>query len=631
MEKHTLIDAINFFNEISVSVEDITTPENQKNKNKVVIATYGYKGKSFKTKPLYYREISDLENVRKSKSICDYFEDDVYWLDIEKHKWPKGSGESDLDAIVVNDMVNGEDKDFRAFLGLLANNKQSGYIQKITEDGRPAQYYHNLENNNHWHDLVIWIKKTIDSNGKNIDKSFFRPIVFNWARGTGKRTPLNAGNPYKIVTDLNSNIEKAYPKMNFEKIKNLLLYKKQIILQGPPGTGKTRAAKRIARGILGLSEKEGLKKTDQCKLIQFHPSYTYEDFVRGISAKPNENGEGIVYEAENKILGRFAKKAADNYKAFADFKKGNDVGAESAKSKLDRFIDHIIKSLDESENQKYAISEKIYIFYVDDKKFKYKGDDWTAHPNGLNMNFSELEKIIESGGMDRSQITKLQSLNGLTRSHATYYANVLEKYQKFIDKNPVELQSGELELKNYVLIIDEINRANLSAVLGELIYALEYRNEPVESMYEVGSNELILPPNLYIIGTMNTADRSVGHIDYAVRRRFAFVDILPKELQDDDEIYFNSEDYGKVAALFNENVSAEFKKEDVQIGHSYFIAKKEEATDEVKRDDIFNLKMKYEVIPLLKEYVNDGILVGKFEGKDISEHIGSFFTAKDNA
>src|SRR5690606_7974702 len=108
---------------------------------------------------------------------------------------------------------------------------------------------------------------------------------------------------------------------------------------------------------------------------------------------------------------------------------------------------------------------------------------------------------------------------------------------------------------NYVLIIDEINRANLSSVLGELIYALEYRyyfnntiddqlEATVKSIYGVSyeekgtepSYDLILPENLYIIGTMNTADRSVGHIDYAVRRRFAFVNVLPKNLSYDPKI-----------------------------------------------------------------------------------------------
>src|SRR5690606_16967778 len=116
---------------------------------------------------------------------------------------------------------------------------------------------------------------------------------------------------------------------------------------------------------------------------------------------------------------------------------------------------------------------------------------------------------------------------------------------KVVDKVLAEIARKALEdeSSNYVLIIDEINRANLPSVLGELIYALEYRFDPnkpeettVESMYSLKNEEssevaegrtLRLPKNLFIIGTMNTADRSVGHIDYAIRRRFAFVEVLP--------------------------------------------------------------------------------------------------------
>jgi 5-methylcytosine-specific restriction endonuclease McrBC GTP-binding regulatory subunit McrB len=174
--------------------------------------------------------------------------------------------------------------------------------------------------------------------------------------------------------------------------------------------------------------------------------------------------------------------------------------------------------------------------------------------------------------------------------------------KKFDDSYQYNGESYTEPEKNYVLIIDEINRANLSSVLGELIYALEYRGEKVESMYDADGKDLILPPNLYIIGTMNTADRSVGHIDYAIRRRFAFVDVPPERLQDNDEIYFNSTGYDQVKALFNENnVSKEFDIKDVQIGHSYFIAKKEEEKELQDRDAIFKLKMNYEVVPILLE------------------------------
>lgn len=117
--------------------------------------------------------------------------------------------------------------------------------------------------------------------------------------------------------------------------------------------------------------------------------------------------------------------------------------------------------------------------------------------------------------------------------HATYFFQGINKVSR---KFKNELESKEIEkverpiLKNFVLIIDEINRANLPAVLGELIYALEYRGESVNSMYSIdGDSTIIIPKNLFIIGTMNTADRSVGHIDYAIRRRFAFEKLLPSE------------------------------------------------------------------------------------------------------
>jgi 5-methylcytosine-specific restriction endonuclease McrBC GTP-binding regulatory subunit McrB len=169
------------------------------------------------------------------------------------------------------------------------------------------------------------------------------------------------------------------------------------------------------------------------------------------------------------------------------------------------------------------------------------------------------------------------------------------------------LSSEKVELRNYVLIIDEINRANLSSVLGELIYALEYRGEKVESMYTVDDdNTLVLPPNLYIIGTMNTADRSVGHIDYAIRRRFAFVDVLPSDTALDEAITSvlvrdKAKDLlGKVAVLFaQDNLLGDFKDKDVQLGHSYFIAENE---------DTLKLKLTYEIKPLLREYLKDGIL-----------------------
>ena len=402
---------------------------------------------------------------------------------------------------------------------------------------------------------------------------------------------------YKLIFS-NANLIKEN-KMNIEneiqKYTDLLHYKPQIILQGPPGTGKTREAKRIAKALLGLGENDSLEGNEQFKLIQFHPSYSYEDFVRGIVAKPNEEGNGIVYTAENKILGTFAKEAFNNW-----HKAQQSTQTLKEEEVFEAFIEHIKEELAQSEDYKYPLTEAVYLFDADDKRFKYKGDNWEVHSKGLNMKFSEIKKIIDSNTTERKDIIKNYNLEALTRQMSTYFLRIVEKYYEF--RKNYKPTVDKIPLKNYILVIDEINRANLSAVLGELIYALEYRGEAVQSMYAIeGENNLILPPNLYIIGTMNTADRSVGHIDYAIRRRFAFVNILPKDLTNELGDQFKSELFDKVTNLFNSNLSPEFKKEEVQLGHSYFITK----------NTPIDIRWEYEIKPILLEYVKDGILVGE--------------------
>ena len=406
---------------------------------------------------------------------------------------------------------------------------------------------------------------------------------------------------YKLIFS-NANLIKEN-KMNTEskiqKYINLLHYKPQIILQGPPGTGKTREAKRIARELLGLGENDSLEGCEQFKLIQFHPSYSYEDFVRGIVAKNTEGN--ISYVTENKVLAKFAKKAQksiqeslerqkrpikwEDFRDFLEEKKGNV------------FFDDKIKY--NGIKEKWIDNEKVKVLtYSLRKGFNEWNEGKSAIPiekfsqDNLDDNFVTFKKSqkIEEGYWD------------IIVDYFINWAN------KFKNESP----------KPYVLIIDEINRANLSAVLGELIYALEYRGEAVQSMYTIDEdNSLVLPPNLYIIGTMNTADRSVGHIDYAIRRRFAFVNVLPEDLTSELGNQFESTLFAKVTNLFNTNLSSEFKKEDVQLGHSYFIT---EYTP-------IDIRWEYEIKPILLEYVKDGILIG--EG--IETTINNLYNDENNA
>ena len=420
--------------------------------------------------------------------------------------------------------------------------------------------------------------------------------------------------PYQIIFSGKNNSNKI--SMQNINLIDILTKKKQLILQGPPGTGKTFTAKDMAELLIYNEissdkkvQKKRLEETDQFKLIQFHPAYSYEDFVRGITAKSTDNK--IEYITENKVLAKFAKLAAENWKlSSSDTVKF--VAIENwVQSTIDDFKEYLLNYLDEND-EKLMITPKVYISRITDNSIRYNSDAWEVD-GGVPV--SDLLKMYLAGITQRREVKELATLTKTAKSLATYWFKILELFKKYIDDNKLKYDEvvSLSEEKKYILIIDEINRANLPAVLGELIYALEYRGEKVESMYDIDEdNSLVIPPNLLIIGTMNTSDRSVGHIDYAIRRRFAFVDILPKILDDEN---FEADYFKKVSELFIANfdeyvenqeiilvksqyLSEEFSPEDVWLGHSYFITK----------DIDFVTRLKYEIKPILKEYIKDGIL-----------------------
>lgn len=427
---------------------------------------------------------------------------------------------------------------------------------------------------------------------------------------------------YDYFQEQNTPSSEEQNNMNKNKLEQqiqILEYKKQIILQGPPGTGKTRQAKELAVELLGLNNTKELKNHPQFKLIQFHPSYSYEDFVRGIVAKPDEEGNGIIYEAENKVLGDFIKRACEHSQHINEFPHAEW---------LDEMFEHFKTSIEEeliANDHKIQLTNKLFLTHIGENSFHISSEGW----KGDRLKFSEIKKLYKYNITRKEETIGFDDLAKTVYHRTSYYFPMVDKFRNFLEGKsaPVDNKS-QSHSENYVLVVDEINRANLSSVLGELIYALEYRGQAVESVYEVdGKRDLILPHNLYIIGTMNTADRSVGHIDYAIRRRFAFIDVLPESLEHDTSIHFNTEGFEKVSQLFlNGNVSGEFEAKDVQLGHSYFIAKNEDIQDGQTKEEIFRMKMNYEVVPILLEYVKDGILIGSHDGKDIKEYINDLKT-----
>lgn len=429
------------------------------------------------------------------------------------------------------------------------------------------------------HDQYTLFGKSVEVEERG-DKYFIEDAYFQNIL-TDLRNQFEA---YQIIfTEKNNNKKVA---MNIHNSIDILTSKGQIILQGPPGTGKTYTAKDIAEKIIfdtvtddKKEQKKKLESTDQFKLIQFHPAYSYEDFVRGIVVK-TDISTTPEYKTVNKILAEFAKKA-------------NESNLSGGTDDFDRAWYDLIQDINDGTVSKIGSSD-VEVDINTQGNIRFKSPVATYEKTYELYKFGKTDLKYET--YNKIVLNFLKDKNG--------------KYKMKDFVSPKSISSN----KPYVLIIDEINRANLPAVLGELIYALEYRGEKVESMYATteDGNTLILPPNLYIIGTMNTSDRSVGHIDYAIRRRFAFIDVLPKLLPGDS---FQSDLFRKVSELFisnfdeyvnnnslelkiSEHLSEEFRPEDVWLGHSYFIKGKSD----------FELRKKYEIVPILKEYINDGIL-----------------------
>jgi DNA polymerase III delta prime subunit len=373
-----------------------------------------------------------------------------------------------------------------------------------------------------------------------------------------------------------------------------------------------------------------LKSKDNIKLIQFHPAYTYEDFVRGITSKVNGSAQ-IEYVTENKILAKIAEEALENY--LNSQKSQEQISSESW---LDiKFKEYLEKLNTKSTNNKYYFNgSKTYLKLIDydEGKIIYYNDSYYEKGAGFDISFKEIIRHYNNS-----------KNNPLTQNDSSFDYDCMPHFRKllipllidlrtFIGIEPSNIEKIEcVKLKNFVLIIDEINRGNLPAVLGELIYALEYRNESVESVYaKGGDSSIIIPPNLYIIGTMNTSDRSVGHIDYAIRRRFAFVDVLPSTepikpfaipiFKAVSELFisnFDLIDWNNPILERSEFLASDFRPEDIWIGHSYFITNEDGENGKVELE----LKLKYEIIPILKEYLKDGILLENAKEKIANLHV----------
>ena len=349
----------------------------------------------------------------------------------------------------------------------------------------------------------------------------------------------------------------------------ILRKSKNLILRGAPGTGKTYLAKEIAKELTGGNE-------DQIGFVQFHPSYDYTDFVEGL--RPVSNGDGAIeFKLQDGIFKDFCQKA----------KEAQLIGGQD---NFDEAWDSYLEYINVAEEKEY-ITKTSYLSVNSRQNLSVNYDSgvpgWSIPRKYVyelykDKNYNKQE-YYKSGG--RTVLETLRQRFGL---------------RDYLSPTDVETD------KNFVFIIDEINRGEISKIFGELFFSIDpgYRGEKgsVSTQYanlHETDDKFYIPENVYIIGTMNDIDRSVDTFDFAMRRRFRFVEVTAEsQLGMLDDVLGDKAEEAK-ARLRNLNAEIEKVQElnsHYHIGPSYFLK-----LEEVNFD--YELLWSDYLKPLLEDYL----------------------------
>ena len=419
-------------------------------------------------------------------------------------------------------------------------------------------------------------------------------ILKGWSTAGSNQIPaigrIDGDKNPEIITLIVNIINKQIQMQEIQQLTTLLSHKKNIILQGAPGVGKTYTTAALALSICGenvpddhdsvMKRYEELQKDGRIGFVTFHQSMDYEDFVEGI--KPSTDNGTITYDVEDGVFKQMCIKAL-------------------SENNFDEVYAKFISAIED---------------YNEENPFKLKTPSGSLF--AVFVNSKGNLALCAGASLKKYAVLTKENLRSffIDTASVTYYKSYFKSVITHLVAN-FNLKNTKNEKKNYVLIIDEINRGNVSKIFGELITLLEADKRiggkhPLKVTLPYSKDEFGVPSNLYIIGTMNTTDRSVGNIDYAVRRRFAFVTLESKR-----EIV---EQYSTVKAVnlfdavktFIENNKIEMDFDDLMVGHSYFLA---------ADDDELQMKWQYEIMPLLREYHKDGLLNQEVTAKTFEKFI----------
>ena len=385
----------------------------------------------------------------------------------------------------------------------------------------------------------------------------------------------------KDKTEITSDVEETVSQA--DKFQNpyssILLMSKNLIFHGAPGTGKTFLSRQIAADMISggrTSDFESLSDEEkkQIEFVQFHPSYDYTDFVEGLRPRLNDDGS-MGFELQDGIFKKFAERARKNYE---DARKPVEIVETelSVQEAMENFFEQVESGKDTFE----TISGNPFTITDWNDEHIYISIPKNGKVNALVLNLDEVRKILESG-IKFEKVKDLTNFFGKNFGTQQFsYDFVIYKEIKVLMKKVSQKESRPQE-KTYIFIIDEINRGEISKIFGELFFAVDpdYRGRAGEistqyaNLHTNPSEKFYIPENMYIIGTMNDIDRSVDSFDFAMRRRFRFINIKTDDTTGildglDDEV--KSAAKRRMKALNAAIAETEDLNENYQIGAAYF-------------------------------------------------------------
>ena len=419
--------------------------------------------------------------------------------------------------------------------------------------------------------------------------------------------------------------------LQFKNVFSWMLYEsKNLILRGAPGTGKSYLAKEIAADIITngqLIDGKPIKfaeLTDEQKkqvaFVQFHPNYDYSDFVEGLRPVKNDDGT-MCFDLKDGVFKVFVDQARKNYED--SLKTLEDIEKESS---IQEAINQFLLSLDNKHSFKTISGTEFEIEKFDDERIYINVPQ--NQSTKLTVRVDEVKKMLESD-VNFTMIKDVTSFFGKTFAKQAYSYN-FAIYKAIMDKKASlpKTPAKQTELKKYVFIIDEINRGEISKIFGELFYSIDpgYRGRDGEiftqysNMHSDPNEKFYIPDNVYIIGTMNDIDRSVDSFDFAMRRRFRFVELKASEqlkmldsLNDDAK---KEEAKHRMDELNKAIVKEKELNENYQIGAAYFLKLNYLDFDELWTDYLE---------PLLHEYVR-----GMYDESDIMKRLADAYGYKNS-